>query len=139
MKVFFDSNVYVAEALLGKAAGQMIKATQRAGWRIFASRYLLDEVIHVLVDGLKFSRRLAALSQRRILLRAALVDTLTRVRVPQDPKDSPILQAALDCGADYLVTNDRHLLVLDPFRGLRIISMQEYYDLLKDHGLLGGN
>ena len=37
MKVFFDTNVYVAEALLGAAAEQMVAATIAAKWRIFCS------------------------------------------------------------------------------------------------------
>jgi len=37
----------------------------------------------------------------------------------------------------YLVTNDRHLLSLDPYEGLRIISMKEYEQLLIDRGILG--
>ena len=39
MKVFFDTNVYVAEALLGQAAEQLIEATERAAWRIYATSY----------------------------------------------------------------------------------------------------
>jgi hypothetical protein len=34
MKIFFDTNVYVAEALLGEAAEEMVAATERASWRI---------------------------------------------------------------------------------------------------------
>jgi predicted nucleic acid-binding protein len=52
--------------------------------------------------------------------------------VRRDPADNPILRAALACGADYLVTNDRHLLELDPYEGLSIVSMQRYVRLLND-------
>ncbi len=34
MKVFFDTNVYVAEAILGAAAERMVEATRNASWRI---------------------------------------------------------------------------------------------------------
>lgn len=37
MKVCFDTNVYVAEALLGRGAARLIHATLRAGWRIYVS------------------------------------------------------------------------------------------------------
>lgn len=67
MKVFFDTNVYVAEALLGHVARRMIEATHRARWRVYASRYLLDELAAVMVDDLGFSSRLATLAQRRII------------------------------------------------------------------------
>ena len=35
MKIFFDTNVYVAEALLGEAAEEMLEVTARASWRIY--------------------------------------------------------------------------------------------------------
>lgn len=135
MKIFFDTNVYVAEALLGQAAQRMIEATRRARWRIFVSRYVLDEIAHVLSDDLDFPRRLATLAQRRIIRRSLLVEGRHKARVPHDPSDSPILQAAMTCGADYLVTNDKHLLSMDPVEDLRIVSMDRYYNLLKQQGL----
>ena len=104
---------------------------------VSASLYLLDELERVLTEKLGFSRRLAYLSRRRIIRRAKLFEPgASHHAVPQDPADSPILRAALAAGADYLVTNDVHLLALDPCEGLRIISMDEYYGLLRDEGYL---
>jgi predicted nucleic acid-binding protein len=136
MKILFDTNVYVAEALLGEAAEQMVAATERASWRILASEYLVDELERVLKE-LGFSSRLAALSRRRVLRRAGMVDPpASRHQVPEDVNDSPILRAALEASVDYLVTNDQHLLVMNPYEGVRIISMADYYGLLQSHGLI---
>ena len=138
MKVFFDTNVYVAEALLGATATRMIAATSTASWRIYTSPYVLEETERVLMRrGLKGARRLAHLSRRRIERRATLVDPApSRHEVPSDPKDSPILRAALSASVDLLVTNDPHLLQLSPYEGLRIVSMSEYCQFLQDRGLL---
>ena len=77
-----------------------------------------------------------ALSRRRIMRRSVLIEPVeSRHAVPHDPKDSPILRAALEVGADYLVTNDRHLLALHPYEALRIISMADYQQCLVEHGL----
>ena len=137
--MFFDTNVYVAEALLGHGGtARLIEATGRAGWRMFVSAYVLDETARVIVDKLGFPRRLAALSRRRTLRRAAPVDPPpSRHDVPDDPNDGPILRAALHAGVDYLVTNDRHSLALDPYEGLRIISIGAYEAVLRHRGLLG--
>lgn len=136
MKIFFDTNVYVAEALLGEAAEAMLAATENASWRIFASDYLLDEIERVLTDYLGFSDRLARLTRQRSARRAIHVtERPSRHEVPDDPADSPILRAALEAGADYLVTNDHHLLAQNPHEGLRIISMADYYELLVNEGL----
>jgi putative PIN family toxin of toxin-antitoxin system len=138
MKVFFDSNVYVAEALLGGAAEQMIAATVAARWRIYCSRYVLDETRRVLADKLKFSARLASLTQTRARRRSEVVaePTASRHFVPRDPADSPILRAALAPGVDLIVTNDSHLLALNPYHGVRLVSMTAYFDLLAAEGLI---
>jgi putative PIN family toxin of toxin-antitoxin system len=137
MKVFFDTNVYVAEALLGDAAERMLEATRKASWRIFTSSYVLAETERV-VERLGLSRRFAFLTRRRAERRAILVEPArsSRHRVPGDPDDSPILQASLAAGADYLVTNDTALLTLSGYEGLRILSMSDYYRLLQDSQLL---
>lgn len=137
MKVFFDTNVYVAEALLGDAAERMVKATVKGSWRIYSSIFVLDELERVLAEELGFSRRLAILSRKRILRRSILTDpTATRHVVPDDPQDGPILQAALEAGVDYLVTNDKHILQLSPYEGLQIITMTDYFSLLAHKGLI---
>jgi putative PIN family toxin of toxin-antitoxin system len=137
MKVFFDTNVYVSEAILGQASEKMIVATERAAWRIYASAYLLDELVRVLTEKLGFSRRFAQLSRQRVIRRAKLCEPGTsRHQVPGDIKDSPVLRAALAAGAHYLVTNDPHLLTLNPCEGLEIISLTDYYKLLVSQGLI---
>ena len=60
----------------------------------------------------------------------------SRHNVPDDVKDSPVLRAVIAVGVDYLVTNDSHLLALNPYEGVRVISMIEYFELLVGEGLL---
>ena len=62
-----------------------------------------------------------------------LRDTLGIVVVPttpvadcRDPKDDKYLELALASGAGVLVTDDADLLVLHPWRGVRILRPAEY-------------
>jgi len=140
MKVFFDTNVYVAEALLGEGAEEMLAATESADWRVFVSTYQLDELERVLTEYLGFSRRLAVLSRQRAVRRAELIEPgASRHAVDEDQADTPILRAALAAGADYLVTNDHHLLDLDPYESVRIVSMSNYRTILVNEGILPAN
>ena len=137
MKVLFDTNVYVSEALVGGLAELLIDATVRADWRIYASAYLLDECERVIDQKLGKGRRLAMLTRNRVALRARLVKPgESRHRVAKDAADGPILRASLQAGVDYLVTDDRHLLELHPYEGLKIISMRDYGQVLSAQGLL---
>src|SRR5438552_17945701 len=99
MRVLFDTNVYVSEALVGGLAERLIQATLKARGRIFASRYLIEEIERALIENLGFSTRSAALARERATRRTELIRTpASRHRVLADPKDSPTLRAALAGG-----------------------------------------
>jgi putative PIN family toxin of toxin-antitoxin system len=136
MKVVFDTNVYIAEALGGDNATRLLSSTVRAAWRIYISRYIVDEMTAVMIDDLRLSRRSAALAAIRALRRGVLIEPVaSRHVVPLDPADSEVLRTALQSGADYLITNDRHLLALHPHEGVQIISMVDYRNVLEERGL----
>ena len=91
----------------------------------------------MLTEKLGFSLRLAQVSRGRLIRRATMVDPgSSHHTVPADAGDTPILAAAVAAGADYLVTNDRHLLALNPYEGLRIVSMAHYHQILVNEGLI---
>lgn len=48
------------------------------------------------------------------------------VRACRDPKDDKFLEAAVNGRADVLVTGDRDLLDLHPFRGIAILTPADY-------------
>jgi predicted nucleic acid-binding protein len=54
--------------------------------------------------------------------------------VPDDPDDDKFLAAALAGPADWLVTNDRHLLALDPHGTLRIVPSGRFVELVLGAG-----
>ena len=60
------------------------------------------------------------------LRRAELIEVEQRVEVCWDPKDGKSLSLALAGGASVIVSGDEDLLVLDPFRGARILRPQEF-------------
>jgi putative PIN family toxin of toxin-antitoxin system len=137
MKVLFDTNVFISEALVGGLAERIIAASLQARWRAFASTYLLDEIERVLREKLGFSARVAALACQRARRRCEPADAPpSRHHVTADPKDSPILRTAIQAGVDYLVTDDHHLLNLHPYEGIRILSMHDFAALLRAEGLL---
>lgn len=45
--------------------------------------------------------------------------------VPDDPADDRVLECALEAGADWIVSGDRHLLDLDSFEGIPVVRAPE--------------
>jgi putative PIN family toxin of toxin-antitoxin system len=67
---------------------------------------------------------------RRLIEQAEEVSPAETPRVvPDDPDDDKLVAAARAAGADALVTNDAHLLALDPLGGLRVMRPAEFVHL----------
>jgi putative PIN family toxin of toxin-antitoxin system len=46
--------------------------------------------------------------------------------ISRDPKDDIFLALAVESKADYLVSEDNDLLVLDPYQGIRVLNALEF-------------
>lgn len=63
----------------------------------------------------------------RVLSRVSeIIHISNRVRECRDPNDDKILEVALNGRADLIMTGDMDLLGLNPWRGIAILSPQEY-------------
>ena len=65
----------------------------------------------------------------RLIGDAEIVDITESVQVCRDPKDGRILELAVNGDADYIVTGDSDLLVLNPFRGIEILRPSDFVEL----------
>jgi putative PIN family toxin of toxin-antitoxin system len=64
-----------------------------------------------------------------VLLReATLVEATVHVGECRDPSDNKFLELAISGNAECIVSGDRDLLVLHPFRGISIVTPREFLD-----------
>lgn len=66
--------------------------------------------------------------RRDAIMVAGAVDTGVPVR---DPKDAFFLSMAAESGADFIVSGDKDLLVLESFRNTRIVTPRQFLDILQ--------
>ena len=67
----------------------------------------------------------------RDLFRMAMSVPITEpVRACRDPEDDKILELAVNGRADYIVTGDDDLLVMNPFRGIAMVRPAEFLALV---------
>jgi uncharacterized protein len=62
---------------------------------------------------------------------AEIISLKTKTDLCRDPKDNYLLSLALDANADYLITGDNDLLVLEKMGNTRIISYAEFETIVK--------
>lgn len=137
MRVVLDTNIYASWTLTRGAADRVIRATAKARWRMYTSLYILEEFERIAIE--KLQRPKADVKKiRRSIERMCDVVTPKPSRhiVPADADDTPILATAIAANADYLVSRDSDLLSLDPYEGIRIVSLAEFHRILELSSLL---
>jgi len=55
-----------------------------------------------------------------------LIEVTLHINECRDKKDNKFLELAATCGADCIITGDKDLLVLHPFRGIAILSPRDF-------------
>jgi putative PIN family toxin of toxin-antitoxin system len=134
VRYVFDTNVIVSSLLFKN--GNPSKAFRYAlkQGEILLSLELLEELSNVLGRE-KFNRFVTSEERDEFLEsfveRAVLVEIIEKVQECCDPKDDKILELALNGGAEYIVSGDKDLLVLSPFRGVKIVTPEEFLRAVK--------
>lgn len=124
-----DTNVLLSRLLVpGSVPAQAVRRAVDQG-QILASEATLEELADVLSRP-KFDRYLTV-SERQQFLRlfmriAQWVPILHPVQACRDPRDDKFLALAVNGEAGVIITADQDLLVLDPFRDVRILEPAAY-------------
>lgn len=140
MRVLADTNVLIS-FLLSPGEGGAIRAIFRAfvndQFMLLLPERLLDELIASVQNKPRLAKRISAEQLSRFT--ALLVESAEQIAeiehpipaVVRDPDDDYVLAYALVGAADYLVTGDRDLLVLnDRIAGLTILTPAQFAALL---------
>jgi putative PIN family toxin of toxin-antitoxin system len=130
--IVFDASALVSAAL--KADSVPERALLRAEEvDVFALSAAVDAEIASVLGRSRFALSISLARRQRILeiLRRAAVWFEPEVRVTdcRDPKDDKYLELALAAGAETIVSSDDDLLVLHPWRSVRILRPADYLAL----------
>lgn len=128
-RVVIDTNVLISGLLstTSTPAQAVEKAVTKA--QLVATTETLRELIEKLLLP-KFDRYVSRERREALLQRVAslveIVEVLQVVRASRDPKDDKFLDAAVNGRADVIVTGDKDLLDLNPYRGIAIVTPAGY-------------
>lgn len=125
VRYVFDVNTIVSAALFEQSKpGQAFFAALRRG-QVIVSMALLTELQTVL-SRKKFDRYILPEERERFLARlvleAVLLTVHIRIQACRDPKDDYILELAVSGNALCIISGDRDLLDLSPFRNIPILT-----------------
>ncbi len=136
-KVVLDTNVLISSLLKSESkARDIYRLVLRGEIELYTSVDLINELSRVLeYPKFKFEKL-----QKKVFLKnltrvaTILVNPGLRIDlIKEDPPDNKFLECAVEAKVDYLISGDnKHLLPLKNFQGIRIISPSEFLKLYQD-------
>ncbi len=127
----FDVNILVSAVIAPNGApANAYRAALQQSWTVGRSYHIVSKMIEVLSRP-RFQDRLPNASLNTFLMgyqgyaRPFEPDDSVRGIAP-DLEDDLVLGTAVAAKADYLVTGDKGLLSLNEYRGVRIVTAEEF-------------
>ena len=139
MRVVLDSNVIVSGSISAQGApGQILSAWEEGDFQLIVSPALLAEYRRALgYDRVRARHQKDDEELDEFVARFARFGVLTVPHtsisiITDDPDDNLILECAESGGATHIVSGDPHLLRLESFQGIPILTPRAFIDLLGD-------
>jgi putative PIN family toxin of toxin-antitoxin system len=129
-RIVLDSNVILSAALFRRSIPRQALDKAFREDSVVMSAAAIAELQDLFGRSKKFDKYLS-LSARTTFLNDLLesvkiIEIVETIHVCRDPKDNKFLELAINGKADYIITGDQDLLVLNPFQMIRILTPQEF-------------
>ncbi len=132
-KIIVDTNLWIG-MLIGKKLTSLKEMLIQGKVRIYFSEELFEEIVKVI----EYPRIQKIISKNQLYELISLLDekiifvkTDCKINDCRDIKDNFLLELAISAQVDYLITGDHDLLVLDPYRNIRIITANEFENIFQ--------
>lgn len=125
----FDTNAVISAVLLKRSISRKAFDLALAKGELLVSMETIDELNQVLgragfAQYVAEDERMEFLSA--LLREATLVEITEHVGECRDPQDNKFLELAVSGKAVCIVTGDKDLLILHPFRGISILTPRDF-------------
>lgn len=128
LKIILDTNVLIS-FLISKELNFLDELFFSTNVKLLFSKESLHELFEV-IERPKISKYFTSIKQDSLFNQlnqvSLLIDTKSKINVCRDPNDDFLLILAKDGKADYLITGDKDLLILNPFNKTKICTPTEF-------------
>ena len=124
-----DNNILVSALLVKNSAPfWVIKKVEEMGVILYSEVTLLE--LNQVLNRKKFVKYFTVEEKQEFIVKliesAELVMITESIDICRDPKDNKFLELAVSGEADFIISGDRDLLVLNPFRNIEIITANDF-------------
>ena len=128
MKIVLDTNVFISGIFWKGASNKVIFNWKEGKFTLVTSLEAISEIIKVLKDfKIKLPDDMIREWVDLIVRNSIIVEPKEKINiVKDDPKDNIFIETAVAGNVEYIISQDKHLLKLKEFRGIKIITPEEF-------------
>ena len=133
-KIVLDTNVLISAILFGGKPRSVCELILEGQYKLGISQSILGEFISVLTRP-KFDYPAQWIDVTVSELKAIadiVVPSGSVFAISEDPDDNRIIECAVEYGADYIISGDKHLLKLGEYQGVRILDAASFIELFEE-------
>ena len=132
MKVVLDTNIFVSGIFWIGDSNKIIKLWKEGKLVLFTSREIINEFIKVMKDfKIKLPDNLIKEWVDLVTNNSILVEPKARFDIiKEDLSDNKFLDCAHEGKVNYIISNDKHLLKLKDFKGIKIVKPKDFMNTI---------
>ncbi len=126
ISVVLDTNVFISAFVFGGIPRQVVRLAETGAFTLAVSEAIRAETEQVLALKFRWPQKRVAQACGPTWAIADVIVTKTMIEAADDPDDNRILECAWDARSAVIVTGDRDLLRLNPYRSIAIATPAEF-------------
>ena len=134
MRTILDTNVFVSGIFWeGNFCSKIIDKWRNKEFELVSSIEILDELVKTLKDfKIQMPEEMIEDWRNLIIENSVIVEPTIKLNVIRDdPDDNKFLEAGISGNVDLVISQDKHLLNLRDYQGIKIVNPEEALLLIK--------
>ena len=137
MRITVDTNVLISASFWEGASYKIIWKVENKEIELVISKEIIEEFVNVLeYEEIQRKIKNKNLKMKRTVEKIVFLSTIVEPKqsfnvVEDDPDDNKIIECAVEGNVDYIVSQDKHLLKLREFEGIKIITSKTFLEIVE--------
>ena len=136
MRVVLDTNVLISATFWNGDSNRIIAKIEQKEAELIISKEILEEFVSVLgYEEIQKKIKDKNLEMKRTVEKIVSISTIVEPHqkfkvIKDDPDDDKFLDCAIEGNAEFIISQNKHLLKLKEFEGTKILTPSEFLKLI---------
>lgn len=132
MRVVLDTNILISATMWDNSvSNKLMRALAEKDIEIFTSYDILEEYKKVIRRDFKYEEEDINKIILELLSYMQVIEPITKIKIIlKDPDDNMIIECAADSNSDFIISYNKHLLEIEEYEGIKVLTPEEFLEML---------